>query len=138
MDFTLTTPALLFPAISLLLLAYTNRFLTLASLIRELKDRWERNEDSGIAGQISNLKKRVRIIKLMQLLGVSSFFLSVLTMLLLFTGLSLAAECVFGVSLLLLLLSLGFSIQELFISADALDILLDSHPTSKASQNKKA
>lgn len=125
MDFTLTTPALLFPAISLLLLAYTNRFLALASLVRDLKDRWERNRVPGIPAQIENLKKRIRMIKRMQLLGVSCFFLSVLTMLLLFFGLELAAEAAFGVGLVLLLASLALSLQELSISADALDILLD-------------
>ncbi len=105
MDFSLTTPALLFPAISLLLLAYTNRFLALASLVRELKGRWERKPDPGIPAQIANLKVRIRLIKRMQLLGVACFFLSVLTM--------------------LLLASLALSLRELSISADALDILLD-------------
>jgi hypothetical protein len=126
MDFNLSTPALLFPAISLLLLAYTNRFLALASLVRELNARWEAKSESGIRGQIENLKKRIRIIKSMQILGVSSFFLCVLTMLFIFVGLELVAEFVFASALLLLLASLGFSIKELFISADALDILLDS------------
>lgn len=125
MEFTLTTPALLFPAISLLLLAYTNRFLALAALVRDLKDRWERKPDPGVAGQIRNLKKRIRIIVAMQLLGVSAFFLCVLTMLALFLGSRLVAELVFALSLLLLLSSLGLSIRELLISADALDILLD-------------
>ena len=126
MEFNLTTPALLFPAISLLLLAYTNRFLALAALVRDLKDRWEKNPAPGIAGQIGNLKRRIRIIKAMQLLGVSAFFLCVLTMLLIFFTLFFAAEVAFASALLLLLASLGLSIRELFISADALDILLDS------------
>ncbi len=126
MELTLATPALLFPAISLLLLAYTNRFLALANLVRELHARWKAQSEDGIRGQIENLKKRIRIIKSMQLLGVSSFFLCVLTMLLVFFTLVLAAEAVFALSLLFLLASLGLSIQELFISADALDILLDS------------
>ncbi len=125
MELTITTPALLFPAISLLLLAYTNRFLALAARVRTLKDQWEEKRSPGIPAQIANLKKRIRIIKKMQLLGVSCFFMSVLTMLLIFLGISIAAEIVFGVGLSLLLASLGFSLQELFISADALDILLD-------------
>ncbi len=126
MELNLATPALLFPAISLLLLAYTNRFLALANLVRELHARWRAESEDGIRGQIENLKKRIRIIKSMQLLGVSSFFFCVLTMLLIFFRLSLAAEAVFAFALMLLLASLGLSIQELFISADALDILLDS------------
>ena len=125
MDFSLTTPALLFPAISLLLLAYTNRFLALASLVRELKDRWRQRPDPGIPAQIANLKVRIRLIKRMQLLGVACFFLSVLTMLLIFVGWKLAAEAAFGLGLVLLLASLALSLRELSISADALDILLD-------------
>lgn len=126
MELNLATPALLFPAISLLLLAYTNRFLALANLVRDLHARWEAKGGKGIRGQIDNLKKRIRIIKSMQLLGVSSFLLCVLTMLLIFFSLQLAADAAFAFALLLLLASLGLSIQELFISADALDILLDS------------
>jgi ABC-type sugar transport system permease subunit len=130
MDLNLTTPALLFPAISLLLLAYTSRFLALANLVRELHSKWQEKSDPGIRGQIDNLKKRIRIIKSMQLLGVSSFFLCVLTMLLVFVGFELAAEFIFAIALALLLSSLAFSIKELFISADALDILLDSSASS--------
>ena len=125
MEFNLTTPALLFPAISLLLLAYTNRFLALASLTRDLHGKWRSQGDAGLAAQIGNLKRRIRIIKAMQLLGVSSFFLCVLTMLLLFVGLKLAGELAFALALALLLASLALSLRELFISADALDILLD-------------
>jgi hypothetical protein len=128
MEFNLTTPALLFPAISLLLLAYTNRFLALASLARDLKDRWERNPRAGIHSQIANLRKRIRIIKLMQLLGATSFLLCVLTMLAIFIGALVAAELVFGLALLFLLISLAFSLRELFISADALDIVLELNP----------
>jgi hypothetical protein len=124
MDFGITTPALLFPAISLLLLAYTNRFLALASLVRELHAKWEERPEKGIAGQIANLKKRIRIIKLMQLFGVSSFFLCVLVMLLLFAGALIPGEIAFALSLVFLLASLGLSVRELAISADALDILL--------------
>lgn len=125
MEFTLTTPALLFPAISLLLLAYTNRFLALAGLVRDLDARRKANGgDPGLPGQIANLKKRIRIIKSMQLLGVSAFFLCVLTMLLLFFGMFRSAEAVFALGLCLLLASLALSLRELFISADALDILL--------------
>ncbi len=126
MNFTLTTPALLFPAISLLLLAYTNRYLTLAGLIRDLYSRYEENRSSLFSDQISNLRKRINIIKNMQILGVLSFFCCVLTMLLIFLGLTFAGEIIFGASLALLLLSLGLSIYEITISIGALNILLDN------------
>jgi hypothetical protein len=122
MDFSLTTPALLFPAISLLLLAYTNRFLTLAALIRDLYGRYKAQPDKKIIGQLHNLRYRIVIIRNMQILGVSSFFLCVLCMFLLFAGLDLVGKIVFGVSLLLLLGSLALSLRELQVSVDALTL----------------
>ncbi len=71
---TLTTPALLFPAISLLLLAYTNRFLVLAQLVRDLHSKYIKNPDQLLLGQIDNLRRRISIIRDMQFMGVSSFF----------------------------------------------------------------
>jgi hypothetical protein len=124
--FTITTPALLFPAISLLLLAYTNRYLTIAGLIRNLFSEKEESSSRVYTEQIANLRKRINIIKNMQLLGVLSFFCCVLTMLLLFLGMVLAGEITFGISLALLLLSLGLSTYEITISVGALNILLDS------------
>ncbi|MDC7222611.1 MAG: DUF2721 domain-containing protein [Spirochaetales bacterium] len=127
MDFTLTTPALLFPAISLLLLAYTNRYLTLSGLIRDLCDRRrDRGDGDGhISGQIENLRKRIYIIRRMQLFGVISFFLCVVTMLLLFLNLSLVGEMTFVASLASLLTSLAMSIREIGISIKALELMMD-------------
>jgi hypothetical protein len=122
MDFSLTTPALLFPAISLLLLAYTNRFLTLAALIRELYSRYKSERDKKIIGQLHNLRYRIVIIRNMQILGVSSFFLCVLCMFLLFAGLAMVGKVVFALSLLLLLASLALSLRELQVSVDALTL----------------
>ncbi|MDC7221166.1 MAG: DUF2721 domain-containing protein [Spirochaetales bacterium] len=125
MNFTLTTPALLFPAISLLLLAYTNRFLTLAGRIRELCDRDKGNGKEHFAGQIENLRKRVYIIRRMQLFGVVSFFLCVATMLLIFLNQIKAGEITFVASLGCLLISLGMSIREIGISVTALEIMME-------------
>lgn len=119
---TLTTPALLFPAISLLLLAYTNRFLALAALIRGLHSKYRENPDEILVEQIVNLRKRVIMTKNMQLMGIFSLFLCVLTMFLIYAGLQAAAEYVFGVALLALLISLGISIREIQISVQALRI----------------
>ena len=126
MELTLTTPALLFPAISLLLLAYTNRYLTIAGLIRDLYSANIEEKNAVYSDQIANLRKRINIIKNMQILGVFSFFCCVLTMLLLFLEITFAGELLFGVSLSFLLLSLGLSIYEITISVGALNILLDS------------
>ena len=130
-DITLTTPGLLFSAISLLLLAYTNRFLALASLIRHLNGVYQKNPDSLIAGQIENLSKRVVLIKNMQLWGVASLFLCVLCMFLIFADKQLLGKWVFGVGLVFLLISLGISIREIQISVKALNLNLKSMDNKK-------
>jgi hypothetical protein len=123
-DLPLTTPALLFPAISLLLLAYTNRFLTLANLVRSLRDRYESKHEDHVRGQIANLRYRLMLIRNMQVAGVSSFFLCVLSMILLYMGQIGAGAVVFGAALILLLVSLGLSLREVQISIDALTLEL--------------
>jgi hypothetical protein len=122
MELTLTTPALLFPAISLLLLAYTSRFLALAALIRELHGRYKQAPEERIKGQLQNLKYRIGIIRNMQVFGVSSFFGCVLCMVLLFTGFFITAKWVFGGSLMLLMISLALSLREVQVSIDALSL----------------
>ena len=121
---TLTTPALLFPALSLLLLAYTNRFLTLAGLIRNLHKEYSRDKSSVLIGQIRNLQRRISLIKEMQIFGVTSLLLCVVCMGLLFFELTIAAEVVFALSLLAMITSLGLSIAELSISVKALNLQL--------------
>lgn len=126
MKISLTTPALLFPAISLLLLAYTNRYLTLAGLIRELCDRHNKSSEEFLVDQIENLRKRVYLIRNMQIFGTVAFFLCVGTMLLLFFDLLIPGEISFALSLICLLVSLGMSIREISMSVGALDIQLYS------------
>ena len=124
MDITITTPALLFPTISLLLLAYTNRFLAIASLIRNLHAKFREHCDELIFGQIRNLRRRVVLIRNMQALGIASLLLCVLCMFVLFAGQQAAGKWLFGVSLLLMIASLGVSLREIQISVDALDLEL--------------
>ena len=124
-EFTLTTPGLLFSAISLLLLAYTNRFLSIASLIRSLHDKYLDEKNVALLSQIDNLRKRVFLIKLMQVVGVLSLFLCVLCMFLIFENKIVLGKITFGVALVLLLVSLAISIYEIFISANALNVQLE-------------
>jgi len=124
MEITLTTPALLFPAVSLLLVAYTNRFLTLGSRIRTLHAQYKVNPDEIISGQITILKKRAVLIRNMQALGVGSLFLCVLCMFLLFAGKLFIGKIIFGASLIFMLGSLGISLQEISISVEALNLEL--------------
>jgi uncharacterized membrane protein YjjP (DUF1212 family) len=124
MELSLATPSLLFPAISLLLLAFTNRFLALAALIRDLQARYQNSGDEKLLGQIENLRRRVVLIKHMQASGVASLFICVLCMFLLFAGALLAAKVAFALSLLLMMLSLGLSVREIQISVNALNLAL--------------
>src|SRR5690625_4682522 len=99
MSLDLTTPALLFPAISLLLLAYTNRFLTIANLIRSLHRNYKNDPQSVVYGQIENLRRCIRLIKKMQMLGVGSLLLCVVCMFLIYIDYYLTGAIVFGISL---------------------------------------
>tara|TARA_R110002167_G_scaffold8206_9_gene38112 strand:- start:23770 stop:24171 length:402 start_codon:yes stop_codon:yes gene_type:complete len=121
MNITLTTPAMLFPAISLLLLAYTNRFLTLASVIRNF-DLQHQNDNSQ--AQIANLRSRIILIKRMQEAGAASFFLCVLSMLAVYADYQTVGSSIFAFSLVLLLYSLWLSVREIRISVQALDMHL--------------
>ncbi len=120
----LTTPALLFPAISLLMLAYTNRFVVLTNVIRQLSDR-DLDDTRIIERQIDNLRLRLSIIKAMQTSGVASFLLCAIAMLLVFIGQQAAGEWTFGASLLLLAGSLVLSLWEVNISTKAINIELE-------------
>ncbi len=124
MEITLTTPALLFPTVSLLMLAYTNRFLTLATIIRSLYDRYHADKDETLLPQIQNLRYRVYLIRNMQIAGVLSLLLCVVSMFALFAGWVDAGKWSFAVALILLIVSMLISLRELQISVGALDLLL--------------
>jgi len=119
---TLTTPALLFSAISLILLAYTNRFLTLAQLVRNLHGMYKSDPTKILIGQIDNLRRRIYLIKSMQVYGVASLLLCVVSMFLIYVGSNLAAEIIFGLGLVSLMISLAISIWEIVISVKALNL----------------
>jgi amino acid transporter len=119
-ELTLTTPALLFSAISLIMLAYTNRFLAYASVIRSLHDRYLKEKDDSLLRQIKNLKLRLNLTKWMQIFGITSLLFCVLTMFLIFIGYPVIAVYAFGLGLILLLISLALLIKEIQISTQAL------------------
>jgi hypothetical protein len=124
MEITITTPALLFPAISLLMLAYTNRFLTLATIIRGLYDRYQNVPEDNLILQIVNLRYRIYLIRNMQIFGVLSLLFCCISMFALFAGWIVGGQWTFGLALILMMVSMGISIRELMISVGALDLLL--------------
>lgn len=125
MELTITTPSLLFPAISLILLAYTNRFLGLASLIRQLHERYQKDTNQKhLVEQIRNLRIRIRLIRSMQAFGVISFLFCVLCMFTIFQGWNTAAYIIFALSILAFVISLIISLIEIFLSTRALEVAL--------------
>lgn len=127
MKLELTTPALLFTAISLLISAYTSRFLTLAQLLRQLDGAYREKPDKRILDQMKNLSRRIRLIRWMQVMGVLSFILCVLSMFLLFMDNQIGGQISFGSSLLSLMLSLIILIYEVQISVDAIAYQLQDY-----------
>lgn len=124
MDLTIQTPALLFPAVSLLLLAYTNKFLAIANLIRKLVSDFDEAHRDVSLQQIHTLRRRLWLIRWMQVFGVSSMLLCVVTMFLVYEELQVLAKILFGLSLLLLMASLVITIMEIFLSAGALRVVM--------------
>jgi Protein of unknown function (DUF2721) len=124
MTLSIETPALLFSATSLILLAYTNRFLTIAQIVRGLKKTYDQDRNKSILLEIKNLNLRLTLIRYMQLFGVLCLFLSVFGMLVLFFEQQTIGIYLFGFSLLCLLISLGISFWEISISVNALRLHL--------------
>jgi len=123
-ELTLITPTFLFSAVSLILLAYTNRFLSYAQLVRNLKDNYMKDRSAITKAQIVNLRKRLQLTRYMQLSGVVSLLLCVATMFLIYMGAQVISAYIFGLALLLLIISLSLSVWEIQISVKSLKIHL--------------
>lgn len=121
----LTTPSLLFSAISLILLAYTNRFLSYASVVRALKEKHQQTHDPKDIAQIANLRKRLYLTRSMQILGILNLLLCVIAMFFIYVSWQIFAAWIFGIALLLLAASLCVCIWEINISVKALEIHLE-------------
>ena len=124
MELSLSIPALLFPAISLTMLAYNARYLAIAALIRQLHQKYQETGSKSIGLQVKQLRTRLSIIKNMQATAIFSFLLAVVTMSLIYVELSFWANLVFGLSLLALMISLILSFIEVQLSTKALSIQL--------------
>ncbi|MDF1824641.1 MAG: DUF2721 domain-containing protein [Verrucomicrobiales bacterium] len=125
MTLDISTPALLFPAVSLLFLSYTNRFLHLAALIRNLHRDWIELKDEALRAQINNLRRRLKLIRWMQLLGAVSLLLCVVSMVAVVANYTVTGMVVFVTALVLMGLSLVFLTLEIWCSGGALQILLN-------------
>lgn len=123
-ELTLITPTFLFSAISLILLAYTNRFLAYTSLVRNLKEKYMEDKSTVTKAQIENLKLRLKLTRQMQLFGVASLLLCVATMFLIYIGSQIISAIIFGIALLFLIISLTLSVWEINISSKSIQIHL--------------
>ena len=125
LEININTPALLFPAITLLMLAYTNRFLSLAALVRKLHDEYNRGEkEQHILRQIKNIRSRINLIRYMQSFGIFSFLCCVLCMYSVFRGWIVLAHWIFATSLMCLLISIILSLLEINKSTRAIELEL--------------
>ncbi|MDJ1468078.1 DUF2721 domain-containing protein [Cytophagaceae bacterium DM2B3-1] len=134
MELSVNVPAFIFPTISLLMLAYTNRFMATASLIRNLHALYQDSHDPKLIAQIRNLRQRINLIRNMQVVGVMSLFLSVVSMFLIFNGKMELATYAFGASLVTLMISLSISVAEIYKSTKALNIQLSDMEESLPSE----
>ncbi|NVN16984.1 DUF2721 domain-containing protein [Muricauda sp. HICW] len=124
MQLNLSIPALLFPAISLTMLAYNARYLAIAALIRQLHKQFEETSAQPLKQQINQLRNRLSIIKNMQASAIISFLLAAVTMFLVYVEMEVWANIIFGISLIFLMISLILSLLEVQLSTKALGIQL--------------
>jgi len=125
MELSVNIPALLFPAISLIMLAYTNRFLALSNRVRVLHDKYQQQEHRHIIfGQIKNLKYRIKLIQNMQTYGVATLLLSIVSMFFIFIQYQAVAKLVFGISLVTFSISIFLSLIEIRLSTRAIELEL--------------
>lgn len=107
------------------MLAYTNRFLSLASLVRKLHSEYLRGEERNvIIAQLKNLRARLYLIKYMQGFGVLSFLCCVLCMYAIYREWILLSNWIFAFSLIFLLISIILSLLEINKSTKAIEIVL--------------
>ncbi len=125
-DISITTPALLFSTVSLLYIGYTNRFMSIANLVRSLKDKFLETHDEDVLRQINNLRQRIELIRNMQLLGIAALIISVFSIVALYLHYQTTGEVLFFISLITLIFSMLAAVREVFISVDALRIELSS------------
>ncbi|MGE9296686.1 MAG: DUF2721 domain-containing protein [Puniceicoccales bacterium] len=133
-----TTPAILFPAVSLLMLAYTNRFLALAKIVRDLAGQLIEHDDESLRRQIDNLEIRLTLIKWMQAFGIMALLSCLMSILAIHTGFQLLGEFLFGLSILLLFASLCICLREVMLAGNALRVVLERcRPSAERKPSKR-
>ncbi len=120
----ISTPALVFPALSVLMLAYTNRFIAISKRVRALHAEHQRKPSANLLEQIKLLRKRMLYIRNMQIGALTGFSSNILSIAFIFFGLDQVALIFFGLGLILVFVSLIICIVEIYLSVHAMRILL--------------
>ena len=125
MDLNISTPGLIFPSISFLLIAYSNRFLAIATLIRDLKTKFSENKAEILLKQIKNLRYRLKLIRWMQAVAVFGMLLALLSIFSLYLELDLIGKIFFVSAVISITTSLSIALVEIMFSGRALDLELE-------------
>src|SRR5512141_2422107 len=119
---SISIPALIFPAISLLFISYTTRFLGLTSVARAMLREHLADPQPHWEVQLRSLRHRLHLIRRMQLLGLASIILAALSMGAIANGFPLTGQVFFVGALAGFVGSLGFCVHEIRLSIDAIEV----------------
>lgn len=123
-EITISTPALVFPALSVLMLAYTNRFIAISKRVRSLHAEHKNKPHRNLRDQIKSLHRRLRFIRNMQFFAITGFLINMVSIFMILVGLAKVATVLFGLSLICIIASLIISIMEINMSVQAMTIEL--------------
>ena len=124
-NFTTLYPALLFPAIPLMMISFGNRYTSLASLIRKIHDLIVLNKHSKkTAGhyldQITILTKRLKLVRAIQTLSGLSFLSNLFSIFASYLEEYQLALNSFGLGVLIFAIAILMFIYEIQLSTRAL------------------
>ena len=123
-EISISTPALVFPALTVLMLAYTNRFIAISKRVRALHTEHKENPTDRIYAQIQLLKKRLIYIRNMQTLAIVGFLINLVSMFFILLAIKTIGGILFAFSLAFITGSLVVSLYEIHISVNAMSIQL--------------
>ena len=121
-DLNFWYPALLFPAIPLMMIVFGNRYSSLSKLIRDLHDRFLKEDEvrDKFTEQIELLTDRLFLVKSMQTLAGLAFIANLLTIFFRYIDVPSVAFSLFGVATILLSASILLFVIEIQKSSSAL------------------
>ena len=124
-NFSTLYPALLFPAIPLMMISFGNRYTSLATLIRKIHDKLITTKSSELVidhyfDQIKILTRRLTLVRSVQTLSGISFLFNLLTIFTNYINIEVLALNFFGLSVLVFSIAIILFIYEIQLSTKAL------------------